>query len=137
MAEACPLACKKETIDTDISFTLMSEESARRAFKMWGMPANRTKDDVVFMELFFKTLDTEVCSYLKQKEWGDFFCFIQVTKFDPFTIMDLLSSIGGTLGLFLGGSIFSLFEFMLIAIFFCISMSVFMLRTALKINPDK
>ena len=72
MAEACPLACKKETIDTDISFTLMSEESARRAFRMWGMPANRTKDDVVFMELFFKTLDTEVCSYLKQKEWGDF-----------------------------------------------------------------
>ena len=64
MTEACPLACKKETIDTDISFTLMSEESARRAFRMWGMPANRTKDDVVFMELFFKTLDTEVCSYL-------------------------------------------------------------------------
>ena len=72
VAEACPLACKKETIDTDISFTLMSEESARRAFRMWRMPANRTKDDVVFMELFFKTLDTEVCSYLV-KEWGDFF----------------------------------------------------------------
>ena len=56
------------------------------------------------MELFYKSLDTEV------------------TRFDPVTVMDLLSSIGGSLGLFLGGSIFSLFEFTLILGFFLTSM---------------
>ena len=60
MAEACPQACVSESVEADISFTLMSEETAARAFKMWGMPEDRTKDDVVFMELFFKTLETEV-----------------------------------------------------------------------------
>ena len=100
----CPTACIEETIDTDLSFNLVSEESHNRAWKLWQLPANRTKDDAVFMELFYKTLDVEV------------------TKFDPFTFSDLLSSIGGTLGLFLGGSIFSLFEFMLVLGFFLVSM---------------
>ena len=56
----------------------------------------------------------------------------QVTKYDPFTIYDLLSSIGGTLGLFLGGSIFSIFESMLIFVFFSISMSTLVIRTAFQ-----
>ena len=104
-AEAdCPLACVEEDIATDISFTLVSEESHNRAWKLWQLPANRTKEDAVFMELFYKSLDTEV------------------TRFDPVTVMDLLSSIGGSLGLFLGGSIFSLFEFTLILGFFLTSM---------------
>ena len=60
MLEACPQACIQETVEADISFTLMSEESAARALRMWGMPEDRTKDDVVFMELFFKTLEAEV-----------------------------------------------------------------------------
>ena len=60
MLEVCPQACVMETVEADISFTLMSEETAARAFRMWGMPEDRTKDDVVFMELFFKTLETEV-----------------------------------------------------------------------------
>ena len=60
MLEACPQACIQETVEADISYTLLSEEIAARAFKMWGMPEDRTKDDVVFMELFFKTLETEV-----------------------------------------------------------------------------
>ena len=135
MLEACPQACVRETVEADISFTLMSDESAARAFKMWGMTRERTKDDVVFMELFFKTLETEVSCHLERGLQVIF--RIQVTKFDPFTVMDLLSSIGGTLGLFLGGSIFSLFEFVLIATFACISMSVFLMRTALRINPEK
>ena len=105
MIEAlCPISCIEETIDTHLSFNLVSEESHNRAWKLWQLPANRTKDDAVFMELFYKTMDVEV------------------TKFDPFTFSDLLSSIGGTLGLFLGGSIFSLFEFMLVFGFFLVSM---------------
>lgn len=74
MAEACPQACVSESVEADISFTLMSEETAARAFKMWGMPEDRTKDDVVFMELFFKTLETEVSFNLKEdsKLFSDF-----------------------------------------------------------------
>ena len=62
----------------------------------------------------------------------DEFTILQVTKYDPLTIYDLLSSIGGTLGLFLGGSIFSIFESMLIFIFFGISMSSLAVRTAFQ-----
>ena len=105
ITEACPRSCKEEFIDTQMSFTSVSEESHNRAWKLWpSLPQNRTKDDALFMELFFKTLEVEV------------------TKVEPSTFFDLLSSIGGTLGLFLGGSIFSLFEFMLILCFFLFSM---------------
>ena len=52
-----------------------------------------------------------------------------MTKYEPFTIYDLLSSIGGTLGLFLGGSIFSIFESLLIFLFFGMSMSALTIRT--------
>ena len=55
-----------------------------------------------------------------------------MTKYDPYTIYDLLSSIGGTLGLFLGGSIFSIFESMLIFVFFGISMFTLAVRTAFQ-----
>ena len=75
--EKCPEACEEEFIDTDMSFTIVSEESHRRAWELWQMPPNHTKEDALFMELYFKTLNTEV------------------TKFDPFTVYDLLSSIGG------------------------------------------
>ena len=54
--------------------------------------------------------------------------------FKPYTFFDLLSSIGGTLGLFLGGSIFSLFEFLLVAGFFSMSMLTLFLRTAFNIK---
>ena len=49
-----------QEIDTEISFTLMSEQSAQRAWRLWGMPDSSTKDDALFMELFFKTLDIKV-----------------------------------------------------------------------------
>ena len=49
-----------QEIDTEISFTLMSEQSAQRAWRLWGMPESSTKDDALFMELFFKTLDIKV-----------------------------------------------------------------------------
>ena len=102
-----------------MSFTSVSEESHNRAWKLWpSLPQNRTKDDALFMELFYKTLEVEV------------------TKVEPSTFFDLLSSIGGTLGLFLGGSIFSLFEFLLVAGFFSMSMLTLFLRTALNIKTD-
>ena len=118
MQDDCPLACVEEYIDADMSFTLVSEESHRRAWKLWSdLPANRTKEDALFMELYFKTLNVEV------------------TKFEPFTIYDLLSTIGGTLGLFLGGSIFSLFEFILVTCAFSMSMLSLFAKNALKVSP--
>ena len=118
MQEDCPLACEEEYIDADMSFTLVSEESHQRAWKLWSdLPANRTKEDAVFMELYFKTLN------------------VDVTKFEPYTIYDLLSSIGGTLGLFLGGSIFSLFEFILVTSFFSMSMFTLFVKNAFRVGP--
>ena len=99
ISEECPRSCHEEFIDTQMSFTSVSEESHNRAWKLWpSLPQNRTKDDDTFF--------------------------------------DLLSSIGGTLGLFLGGSIFSLFEFLLVAGFFSMSMLTLFLRTALNIKTD-
>merc|ERR1711953_46493 len=114
LEDECPLQCVEEFIDTEMSFSLVSDDSHDRAWKLWPLPQGRTKEEAVWMELFFKTLT------------------VQVTKYEPFTIYDLLSSIGGTLGLFLGGSIFSIFESLLIFVFFGISMMGLAVRTAFQ-----
>ena len=114
--ELCPAACVEETIETEKSFTILTDDAHERAWKLWKLPEGRSKEDAVFIELFFKTLDVEV------------------TKIDPFTFFDLLSSIGGTLGLFLGGSIFSLIEFMLVAFFFSMSMMSLFLKKTFKVE---
>ena len=88
----CPLACLEEQIHTDISFTLFSDQTFNTAWTMWNLPANRTKEDSVWMEIYYSSLTT------------------QVTKFQPAHILDILSTIGGTIGLFLGGSLFSIIE---------------------------
>ena len=88
----CPLACLEEDIHTDISFTLFSDQTFNTAWKLWNLPANRTKEDSVWMEIYYSSLTT------------------QVTKFKPVQILDILSTIGGTIGLFLGGSLFSIIE---------------------------
>ena len=114
---SCPTACLEESIDTEMSFTITSEDSHQRAWKLWQLPEGRSKEDAVFMELFYKTLDVEV------------------TRVSPLTFLDLLSSVGGTLGLFLGGSIFSLIEFLLVTFFVSLSMLGLFLRTTFKIQP--
>ena len=88
----CPLACLEEHIHTDISFTLFSDQTFNTAWKLWNLPANRTKEDSVWLEIYYKSLTT------------------QVTKFKPVDLLDILSTFGGTIGLFLGGSLFSIIE---------------------------
>ena len=107
----CPLACLEEHIDTDISFTLFSDKTFSTAWKLWKLPANRTKEDSVWMEIYYKTLTT------------------QVTRFKPTDILDILSTIGGTIGLFLGGSLFSIIETLVIIalLFVSFSKSLFLL----------
>ena len=101
----CPVACLVEQVETENSFTLLSDESFNMAWKLWKLPGeNRTKEDCVWVELYYKTLTTKV------------------TKFNPMGILDILSNIGGTIGLFLGGSLFSIIESTAIAILMLISL---------------
>ena len=58
----CPEQCLEEFIDTDMSFTLVSDKSHDQAWKLWQLPQGRTKEEAVWMELFFKTLNTHVSS---------------------------------------------------------------------------
>ena len=60
LEEECPQQCLEEYIDTDMSFNLVSDQSHERAWKLWQLPEGRTKEDAVWMELFFKTLNTHV-----------------------------------------------------------------------------
>ena len=101
----CPLACVEEHIHTDISFTLFSDQTFNTAWKLWNLPANRTKEDSVWMEIYYASLTT------------------QVTKFKPVHLLDILSTIGGTIGLFLGGSLFSIIETLAIVSLLFISFS--------------
>ena len=101
----CPLACLEEHIDTDISFTLFSDHAFNTAWKLWNLPGNRTKEDSVWMEIYFKSLTT------------------QVTRLKPTEILDVLSTIGGTIGLFLGGSLFSIIETLVIICLLLVSFS--------------
>ena len=101
----CPTACLAETVDTEHSFTLLSDDSFSMAWKLWNLPGeNRTKEDCVWLELYYKSLTTKV------------------TEFKPMGILDILSNIGGTIGLFLGGSLFSIIESLAIVILMVISL---------------
>ena len=100
----CPMACVEEHVETHQSFTLLSDNSVKRVGNLWKLPGNMSKEDCVGLELYYKTLTT------------------QVTTFKPLAILDLISYIGGTLGLFVGGSLFSIIE--TLAIFILIIFSV-------------
>ena len=101
----CPLACLEEHILTDISSTLFSDQTFNTAWKLWDLPANRTKEDSVWLEIYYKSLTT------------------QVTQFKPVHLLDILSTIGGTIGLFLGGSLFSIIETLAIVALLLVSVS--------------
>ena len=101
----CPLACLEEQIQTEISFTPFSDQSFNKAWRLWDLPGNRTKGDSVWMEIYYSSLTT------------------QVTKFKPVDLLDILSTIGGTIGLFLGGSLFSIIETLAIIGLLFISLS--------------
>ena len=118
----CPLACLEEHINTDISFTLFSDQTFNTAWRLWNLPGNRTKEDSVWMEIYYKSLTTEV------------------TRFKPTEILDILSTIGGTIGLFLGGSLFSILETLVIIglLLFSFSKSLFSLfQSILVVKSNK
>ena len=59
--EECPPACEEGVIDIDISFTILTDENFDRGWNTWSqLPRNRTKYDVLFMELYFSSLRTQV-----------------------------------------------------------------------------
>ena len=79
----------------------------------------RTKEDCVWVELYYKSLTTEV------------------TKFKPMGILDILSNIGGTIGLFLGGSLFSIIEstaIMILMFISCVKTMLFFCNSQQKVQ---
>ena len=61
LLEACPAACLEEKIETEKSFTTVTDEGHDRAWKLWQLPEGRRKEDAVFVEFFYKTLDLILC----------------------------------------------------------------------------
>ena len=57
---ACPAACEEDEIETELSFTLLSEANFKAAWRLWPVPENRTKFDATFMELYFTSLTAQV-----------------------------------------------------------------------------
>ena len=116
----CPRACLAEHVETEKSFTLLSDESFSMAWKLWKLPGEkRTKEDCVWVELYYKSLTTEV------------------TKFKPMGILDILSNIGGTIGLFLGGSLFSIIEstaIMILMFISCVKTMLFFCNSQQKVQ---
>ena len=58
--DPCPQACFEDEIETEISFTLLSDENFQKAWNIWPVPPNRTKYDAVFMDLYFTSFNTVV-----------------------------------------------------------------------------
>ena len=57
---SCPAACIEEYIETSISFTILSDEMFERSVKAWNLPNDFSKEDAVWMNLYFSSLQTEV-----------------------------------------------------------------------------
>ena len=57
---ACPAACEEDEIETELSFTLLSEANFQAAWRLWPVPQNRTKFDATFLELYFTSMTTQV-----------------------------------------------------------------------------
>ena len=56
----CPAACIEENIETSISFTILSDEVFNRAAKAWMLSPDLSKEQTVWMDLYFTSLKTEV-----------------------------------------------------------------------------
>ena len=116
----CPSACIEEWIELSSSFTLLSNEIFENACSEWKGCNGLTKEEAVWMDLYFSSLQTQV-SGSGWKGWK--LVTFQVTHIAPQQLIDCLSSIGGSLGLFLGGSIFSLIETFIIVTLFLTSIA--------------
>ena len=55
----CPAVCIEEHVDTGISFTILSEEQVETSSIAWNL-TKLSKDEIVLMELFFTSLQTQV-----------------------------------------------------------------------------
>lgn len=85
--------CFEETYDLKVSTIRLSETRAQDLAQIWGTTAEGTKDNYFDVSINFDEIDYEVRSE---------------TKAMSFT--DLMASIGGSMGLFAGFSLLSLFE---------------------------
>ena len=59
---SCPKACIEESIDTRHSFTILSDEVFEKAAKAWGLPIGLDKENTVWLDIYYATLQKEVSS---------------------------------------------------------------------------
>ena len=57
---SCLPACIEESIDISISFTLVSDQMFANACSEWKVCDGITKEDAVWMDLYFTNLETQV-----------------------------------------------------------------------------
>ena len=58
--DECLPACIDETVELTNSFTLFSEDLFRRAVATWHLPDGLSKEDVVWLEIFYGSKITMV-----------------------------------------------------------------------------
>ena len=119
--EKCPLECDKMIFSTVYSqLNKMSKERARlyyvqsKFIRSQIQPAfianNNNKNDDDDDEISLELYDLITRSIVRFNVFYDSLSLLEVNEKPNFTIVDLISSMGGTFGLFLGISILSLLE---------------------------
>ena len=124
--DECLPACIDETVELTNSFTLFSEDLFKQAVATWHLPDGLLKEDVVWLEIFYGSRFTRVRGQKSEviSECRSY----QVNVLEPQTLSDLLSNIGGSLGLYLGGSIFSILEFLFILSMCLVSLTSYFIK---------
>ena len=72
----CPKACIEEHVETSVSFTSLSEEQVKSTSTAWNLTKlAHSKDDVVIMEVYFSSSQTEVGKISKKNSSEQEFVF--------------------------------------------------------------
>ena len=114
-SSSCRPACLEETLSTSVSSSPIPDSIWPSAILAWGISKDVKKADMTVVEIYYTTLT------------------VHTTTIRPQGLTSLLSNIGGSLGLYLGGSLFSIIELILITLLFTISMINFTCKTILSI----
>ena len=112
---SCRPACLEETLSTSVSSSPIQDSIWPNAIEAWGISKDVKKDDMTVVEIYYTTLT------------------VPTTTIRPLGVINLLSTIGGSLGLYLGGSLFSIVELFFIILLFTVSIINFACQSMFSI----